>query len=350
MRAWPGVVGQYGDLLDFPHEARPVTLLEGGTPLVPVPDLAQELGARDIWVKFEGLNPTGSFKDRGMTVAMTEAVHRGAGTVICASTGNTAASAAAYAARANLRCLVLIPRGKVAAGKLAGAMAHGARVVQIEGSFDEALSLVREVADRKSVALVNSLNPFRIEGQKTVAFEICDVLGVAPDWIAMPVGNAGNITALWMGFKQYHELGGYELPRILGVQAEGAAPLVDGTPVDCPETIATAIRIGKPARGPQALEAARESGGRIIAVTDDDILEAQRRLASQGLWVEPASAAGVAGATLEVETGRLDLSGKRLVFICTGHGLKDPTIVTERFREPETIPASRSVIEGLVEI
>ena len=350
MKAWPGVVVQYGDLLDLPHEARPVTLLEGGTPLVPVPGLARELGARDVWIKFEGLNPTGSFKDRGMTVAMTEAVHRGAGTVICASTGNTAASAAAYAARANVRCLVLIPRGKVAAGKLAGAMAHGARVVQIEGSFDEALSLVREVSDRKTVALVNSLNPFRIEGQKTGAFEICDVLGAAPDWIALPVGNAGNITALWMGFKQYHELKGFGLPRILGVQAEGAAPLVDGVPVDCPETIATAIRIGKPARGQQALEAARESGGKIIAVSDNDILEAQRHLASQGVWVEPASAAGVAGATLEVRTGHLDLSGKRLVFICTGHGLKDPNIVTERYSMPETIPARRSVIEGLVEI
>jgi len=350
MKAWPGVVVQYGDLLDLPHEARPVTLLEGGTPLVPVPGLARELGARGVWIKFEGLNPTGSFKDRGMTVAMTEAVHRGAGTVICASTGNTAASAAAYAARANVRCLVLIPRGKVAAGKLAGAMVHGARVVQIEGSFDEALSLVREVSDRKTVALVNSLNPFRIEGQKTGAFEICDVLGAAPDWIALPVGNAGNITALWMGFKQYHELKGFGLPRILGVQAEGAAPLVDGVPVDCPETIATAIRIGKPARGQQALEAARESGGKIIAVSDNDILEAQRHLASQGVWVEPASAAGVAGATLEVRTGHLDLSGKRLVFICTGHGLKDPNIVTERYSMPETIPARRSVIEGLVEI
>ena len=200
MRAWPGVVVQYRALIDFPREARPVTLLEGGTPLLPIPVVARELGARDVWITLEGLNPTGAFQDRGLTGAMTEAVHRGAGNVICASTGNTAASAAAYAARANVRCLVLIPRGKVAAGKLAGAMAHGARVVQIEGSFDEALSLVREVSGRKSVALVNSLNPFRIEGQKTGAFEICDVLGGAPDWVALPVGNAGNITALWMGF------------------------------------------------------------------------------------------------------------------------------------------------------
>jgi threonine synthase len=349
MNTWPGVIAQYGAFLDYPPEAKPVTLLEGGTPLVPVPRLARELGAQEVWVKFEGLNPTGSFKDRGMTVAMTEAAYRRATTAICASTGNTAASAAAYAARADVGCLVLVPQGKVAAGKLAGAIAHGARVVQIEGSFDEALDLVREVAVRRQVALVNSLNPFRLEGQKTAAFEICDALEEAPDWVGLPVGNAGNITALWMGFRQYHELRGFGLPRFLGVQAEGAAPLVHGAPVDQPETVATAIRIGKPARGEQALEAARESKGKIIAVSDEAILGAQRRLALEGLWVEPASAAGVAGAMIEVENSRLDLSRKRVVFICTGHGLKDPGIVTDSFEAPETVPARLSAIEGLVE-
>jgi threonine synthase len=349
MKTWPGVIAQYGALLDYPREAKPVTLLEGGTPLIPVPRLTRELDAGEVWVKFEGLNPTGSFKDRGMTVAMTEAAHRRARTAICASTGNTAASAAAYAARADVRCLVLVPQGKVAAGKLAGAIAHGARVVQIEGSFDEALALVRGAAEGGQVALVNSLNPFRLEGQKTAAFEICDSFGGAPDWIGLPVGNAGNITALWMGFRQYHELHGFELPRFLGVQAKGAAPLVDGSPVDQPETVATAIRIGKPARGEQALEAARESNGRIIAVSDEAILDAQRRLASEGLWVEPASAAGVAGAIVEVESDRLDLSRKRVVFVATGHGLKDPGIVTESFAAPETVPARLSAIEGLVE-
>jgi threonine synthase len=238
----------------------------------------------------------------------------------------------------------------VALGKLAGAIAHGARVVQIEGSFDEALDLVREVAERKRVGLVNSLNPYRLEGQKTAAFEICDVLEEAPAWVGLPVGNAGNITALWMGFRQYNELRGFGLPRFLGVQAEGAAPLVHGAPVDQPETVATAIRIGKPARGEQALRAARESNGRIIAVSDQAILNAQRRLAAEGIWVEPASAAGVAGALFEVESSRLDLSRKRVVFICTGHGLKDPGIVTDSFAAPETVPARLSVIEGLVDI
>ncbi len=242
-----GVLEHYHDLLNVPQHIREVTLLEGGTPLIPLPRLANELGGGfELWVKFEGINPTGSFKDRGMTVAIGEAAGKGARTVICASTGNTAASAAAYAARAGMRCVVLIPDAKVAAGKLAGAVAHGAQVLQLKGSFDDALALVVEISQRQPIALVNSLNPYRLEGQKTAAFEICDTLGEAPDWLCLPVGNAGNITAYWMGFLQYHALKSSGLPRILGVQAAGAAPLVIGRVVENPETIATAIRIGRP--------------------------------------------------------------------------------------------------------
>jgi len=346
--AWPGVLDHYRNLLELPPETPAVTLLEGDTPLVPMPRLASELGAEAVWVKYEGLNPTGSFKDRGMTVALSEAVHRGARAVICASTGNTAASAAAYAARAGVRCVVLIPEGKVAAGKLAGAIAYGARVAQIRGSFDEALALVVEVSKREPVALVNSLNPFRLEGQKTAAFEICDVLGSAPELLALPVGNAGNITAYWMGFCQYDAERGTGHPRILGVQAEGAAPLVLGHDVDHPETVATAIRIGRPARGEQALAAARESDGRIVSVGDAEILAAQRRLAGEGVWVEPASAAGVAGLLAEVSTGRLSLRGHRVVCVCTGHGMKDPDVVASRFESPRTVPASLDAVAGLV--
>jgi threonine synthase len=345
--AWPGVLRRYGALLDLPSGVEPITLCEGGTPLLPMPRLQRALGAADVRVKYEGLNPTGSFKDRGMTAAMTEAVHRGARAVICASTGNTAASAAAYAARARVACYVLIPAGKVAAGKLAGAIAYGARVVQIDGSFDDALKLVRQVSERRPVALVNSVNPYRLEGQKTAAFEVCDELGRAPDLLALPVGNAGNITAWWMGFRQYHELRRTGLPELLGVQAEGAAPLVTGQIVERPETVATAIRIGRPARGEQALAAARESGGRLIAVSDAAILAAQRLLAADGVWVEPASAAGAAGLLQERRAGR-DLSGKRIVIVCTGHGMKDPGIVTSRFEGAETAPARLEAIEELV--
>jgi threonine synthase len=345
---WAGVIENYRELIDLPLDAAPVTLLEGATPLVPVPGMATDWGAESVWVKFEGLNPTGSFKDRGMTVAVTEALYRGARTVICASTGNTAASAAAYAARAGMGCFVLIPEGKVAAGKLAGAIAHGARVVQINGSFDDALSLVREISGKLPVTLVNSLNPFRLEGQKTAAFEICDVLGQAPDWMALPVGNAGNITSYWMGYRQYQEIRGTGLPHILGVQATGASPLVEGHPCERPETVATAIRIGKPARGDEALHAADESGGRIIAVSDEAILNAQKYLAEHGLWVEPASAAGVAGLIDEVRSNRLDLSGRAVVCVCTGHGLKDPNIITERFEPPETVPARLHDIEEIL--
>src|SRR5512139_1870948 len=287
---WSGVIKAYRPYLDVAN-IEPVTLLEGNTPLIPTPRLASALGLPycDLRVKYEGLNPTGSFKDRGMTAAMTQALADGARSVICASTGNTAASAAAYAARAGLKCVVLIPQGKVAAGKLAGAIAYGAQVIAIQGSFDDGLRLVREISMNGEIMLVNSINPYRLQGQKSAAFEICDELGDAPDWLCLPVGNAGNITAYWAGFKQYDKEKSAGLPQVLGVQAAGSAPLVLGHPVDHPETVATAIRIGKPARGEQALQAAEESGGRIIAVSDDEILDMQHRLAASGIWVEPAS-------------------------------------------------------------
>jgi threonine synthase len=348
--AYPGVIQSYRSLLDIPAHTTNITLLEGNTPLIPVPALVEKLGGGfDLFVKFEGVNPTGSFKDRGMTVAISEADGRGVKTVMCASTGNTAASAAAYAARAGMRCIVLIPEGKVAAGKLAGAIAYGAEVLQIQGSFDDALTLVVELTDKYPIALVNSLNPYRLEGQKTAAFEVCDTLGFSPDWLCLPVGNAGNISAYWMGFKQYHNLKTFDLPHIMGVQAAGSAPLVLGHPVDHPETVATAIRIGKPARGEQALQAAEESLGQIMAVTDDEILEMQKMLASNGIWVEPASAAGLAGLRHEIEAGHFEAKGKTIVGVCTGHGLKDPEIVTRGFSFkalPSEFKAIESVITG----
>jgi threonine synthase len=347
---WPGVVTHYREYLKLDPHAPPITLLEGNTPLIPAPRLAAEIAAGShLYLKYEGLNPTGSFKDRGMTAAVTQAVHDGAHVTLCASTGNTAASAAAYSARAGLRCIVLIPGGQVAAGKIAGALAYGAEVIAVRGSFDDALRLVREISDRRPIALVNSINPYRIEGQKTGAFEIVDALGRAPDWLCLPVGNAGNITAYWAGFKQYHAAGqANSRPRLLGVQAAGAAPLVLGHAVDQPETIATAIRIGRPARGEEALAAAEESNGRIIAVTDDEILALWRRLAREGVFVELASAAGVAGLAKEVREGRLDPRGQVIVAVVTGHGLKDPDAVTTRAPEIKTIPAELGAINDLI--
>jgi threonine synthase len=344
-----GVLHSYGPLLDLPAHTTPITLLEGDTPLIPLPRLAQELGGGfELYVKFEGINPTGSFKDRGMTAAISEAAGRGAKAVICASTGNTAASAAAYAARAGLRAVVLIPEGKVAAGKLAGAVAYGAQVLQVQGSFDDALSLVVQISEKHPIALVNSLNPYRLEGQKTAAFEVCDTLGDAPDLLCLPVGNAGNITSYWMGFRQYQASKGTHLPQLLGVQAAGSAPLVLGRPVEKPETVATAIRIGRPARGEQALQAAEESGGRIIAVSDDELLSMQRRLAGEGVWVEPASAAGLAGLAAEIRAGKLDPRGWRVVGVCTGHGLKDPQIITSHMPAPAVLPAELGALEEAI--
>jgi threonine synthase len=350
MQIYQGILHRYHDLLDLPEHTQPITLLEGDTPLIPVPRLAGLMGGGfELFVKYEGLNPTGSFKDRGMTAAVSEAVGRGVKTIICASTGNTAASAAAYAARAGLRAVVLIPQGKVAAGKLAGAMAYGAQVVQVDGSFDDSLSMVVQITNKYPICLVNSLNPYRIEGQKSAAFEICDTLGSAPDWLCLPVGNAGNITAYWAGFKQYHHLRSSGLPHLLGVQAEGAAPLVLGHPVSKPETVATAICIGRPARGEQALQAAEESHGSIIAVSDDEILSMQRSLSClEGIWVEPASAAGLAGLAHEIAVGRFDADGKRIAAICTGHGLKDPDIITKDMTKPMVIPPRLEALEEVI--
>jgi threonine synthase len=349
--AWPGIITAYRSLLDV-ADVDPITLLEGDTPLIPLPRLAHalDLDRVDLHAKFEGLNPTGSFKDRGMTAAITQAVADGVKSVICASTGNTAASAAAYAARAGLKCIVLIPQGKVAAGKLAGAIAYGAQVISIKGSFDDGLRLVREISARGSIMLVNSINPYRIEGQKTAAFEICDALGSAPEWLCLPVGNAGNIIAYWRGFKQYRSIGNSpNLPRLLGVQAAGAAPLVLGHPVDRPETIATAIRIGNPARGEEALSAAKESNGQIISVTDDEIIAAWKMLAEiEGVWVEPASAAGIAGLIKQSKQNRADFIGKRIVCVLTGHGLKDPDAVIQRAPKPIEIPAELNALEDVI--
>ena len=350
MPSYAGLLARYGHLLNLPAHTERVTLLEGNTPLIPAPTLASKMGGGfDLYIKYEGLNPTGSFKDRGMTAAISEAQGRGAKTVICASTGNTAASAAAYAARAGMKAIVLIPQGKVAAGKLAGAVAYGAQVIQVEGSFDDALSMVVAITEKHPIALVNSINPYRIEGQKTSAFEICDTLGGVPEWLCLPVGNAGNITAYWAGFKQYDQLRSMGLPQVLGVQAAGSAPLVVGHPVENPETVATAIRIGKPARGEQALQAAEESGGRIIAATDTQILDMQKTLATtEGIWVEPASVAGLAGLALEIESGILDPKGKRIVAVCTGHGLKDPDIITRDMARPQIVPPDLETLENII--
>jgi threonine synthase len=348
--AYQGLLHKYGQLLDLPSYTRTVSLLEGNTPLIKAEAFARHLGGGfELFIKYEGLNPTGSFKDRGMTAAVGEALGRGATTVICASTGNTAASAAAYAARAGMKSIVLIPQGKVAAGKLAGAIAYGAQVIQIDGSFDDALTMVIEITNKHPICLVNSINPYRIEGQKTAAFEICDSLESAPDLLCLPVGNAGNITSYWAGFKQYHEIKSTGLPQLLGVQAAGAAPLVLGHPIEQPETVATAIRIGKPARGEQAVQAAEESNGKIIAATDEQILHMQKMLASlEGIWVEPASAAGLAGLAIEMESGTLNVKGKRVVAICTGHGLKDSEIITKDMQKPLIVTPKLEALEEVI--
>jgi len=343
---WQGVIHRYRNYLPFSDDIHIISLNEGNTPLIPADRLAETLAlgaGLKLFLKYEGLNPTGSFKDRGMTAAITQAVSEGSNTVICASTGNTAASAAAYAARAGLRCLVLVPEGKIALGKLAASLAYGAEVITIDGSFDDALDMVREIVNRQPVSLVNSINPWRLEGQKTGAFEICDQLGGhAPDWHCLPVGNAGNITAYWMGYKQYKR----GLPRILGGQAAGSAPIVLGKVVDNPETIATAIRIGNPARWRQALEALDESDGIITAVSDEQILESWRLLSTlEGVFVEPASATGVAALKQQIERGEIDPRGKTAVCVLTGHGLKDPGTVVNQASPPITLPAEISALE-----
>ncbi|WP_026356717.1 threonine synthase [Mycobacterium sp. 141] len=324
-RPWPGLIEAYRARLPIGDNWTPVTLLEGGTPLIHAKRISEQTGCT-VHLKVEGLNPTGSFKDRGMTVAVTESVARGQQAVLCASTGNTSASAAAYAARAGITCAVLIPQGKIAMGKLAQAVMHGAKIIQIDGNFDDCLELARKMtADFPTIALVNSVNPYRIEGQKTAAFEIVDALGTAPDVHSLPVGNAGNITAYWKGYSEYHRDGlSDRLPRMLGTQAAGAAPLVLGAPVKEPETIATAIRIGSPASWNSAVEAQQQSNGRFLAATDEEILAAYHLVArSEGVFVEPASAASIAGLLKSIEDGWIK-RGSTVVCTVTGNGLKDP--------------------------
>lgn len=372
-----GVLSHYREHLPVTPRTPPLTLGEGDTPLVPAQALSKETGA-DVFLKLEGCNPTGSFKDRGMVVAMAKAMEQGARTVICASTGNTAASAAAYAARAGLTCAVVIPSGQIARGKLSQAIVHGARILQIDGNFDRALELTRELSEKFNLVLVNSVNPYRLEGQKTAAFELVDVLGAPPDVLALPVGNAGNITAYWKGFKEYtladegnslaHDAQPFQeqvpapggafqsahfirrLPRMFGFQAAGAAPLVSGKPVEHPETIASAIKIGKPASWIGAIRARDESNGLIDSVTDDEIRAAHDFLAQrEGVFVEPASAAGVAGILKYAREGKIE-RGLRIVCVLTGSGLKDPEFALATSGKLETLPADIRLLARALEL
>ncbi len=343
-----GVLYRYRELLPVTEQTPLLTLGEGDTPLVRSPKLEDLLSCKELYLKLEGCNPTGSFKDRGMVVAIAKALEAGSRAVICASTGNTSAAAAAYAARAGLEAIVLVPDKYVALGKLSQAIIYGARVVMVDGNFDDALRLVRELAEHHPVTLVNSVNPFRLQGQKTAAFEVCDSLGDAPDILALPVGNAGNISAYWMGFKEFHQRGkSGKLPRMVGFEAEGAAPIVRGEVVTKPETIATAIRIGNPASWKLAEAARDESGGLIDCVSDQEILEAYQLLSSkEGVFVEPASAASVAGLRKLVSRGTLDLRDSTVVCVLTGNGLKDPDTAVKLSTEVLHVPPT---IEGVEE-
>ncbi|MFB9928223.1 threonine synthase [Amycolatopsis halotolerans] len=350
MSAWPGIIEAYRDRIPVPDGARVVTLGEGNTPLLPAAHLSELTGSQ-VYLKVEGANPTGSFKDRGMTVAITHALASGLKAVICASTGNTSASAAAYAARAGLTCAVLVPQGKIAMGKLAQAVLHGARILQVDGNFDDCLELARKTAADYPVTLVNSVNPVRIAGQKTAAFEICDVLGEAPDVHCLPVGNAGNITAYWKGYSEYAADGVVKnTPRMFGFQAAGAAPLVHGEPVSDPDTIATAIRIGSPASWAGAVSARDESDGLFEAITDEKILEAYRLLARrEGVFVEPASATSVAGLLATAADGRLP-KGSKVVCTVTGHGLKDPATALEGNVEVEPLAVDPTAVAAALDL
>lgn len=335
---WRGVIEEYRDRLPVSPSTPVVSLCEGGTPLVYACTISEMLN-NEVWLKFEGANPTGSFKDRGMTMAISKAAEEGSKAVICASTGNTSASAAAYATKANMKPVVLVPQGKIAMGKLAQAIAHGSLLLQVEGNFDDCLTLARDLAEKYPVSLVNSVNPYRIEGQKTASFEVIDALGFAPDMHVLPVGNAGNITAYWKGYKEYFADGvSQKLPQMWGFQAAGAAPIVIGKKVDNPETIATAIRIGNPASWNQAIEARDESGGLINSVTDEEILNAYRLVAGkEGIFVEPSSAAGIAGLIKKKSEGKLP-SGKKIVITVTGNGLKDVQWILDGVSEGHGAP------------
>jgi threonine synthase len=346
-----GVLFRYKEYLPITHKTPMFTMGEGETPLVRVDALAKQIGCAEIYFKLEGCNPSGSFKDRGMVMAIAKAMENGSKAVMCASTGNTSASAAAYAAYNGLKPIIIIPKGKIALGKLAQAIVFGAQIVMIDGNFDEALKAVVSLTDKYPVALVNSINPFRIEGQKTSAFEIVDQLGEAPDYLFIPVGNAGNITAYWKGFNEYHKLGKNKiLPKMMGFQAEGSAPIVRGYPIEKPETIATAIRIGNPASWTKATAARDESGGLIDMISDDEILAAQKLLAAKGgIFGEPASAASLAGVLKLVKKGQ-SFAGKKLVCIITGNGLKDTEIALKNPPAILELPANLEAIEKALKL
>ena len=345
MSTWRGVIEQYRKFLPVSEKTPVVSLNEGNTPLVRAHNLEASIGGGiKIWLKYEGLNPTASFKDRGMTVAVSKAVERGAKAIICASTGNTSSSAAAYAARANIKCVVILPEGAIAKGKLAQAMMYGAQVIAVRGNFDDALRIVREIGEKTGMQIVNSINPDRIEGQKTASFEICDALGRAPDYHVLPVGNAGNITAYWKGYVEY----GKGRPKMVGFQADGAAPIVRGHPVEKPETVASAIRIGNPASWKAAVAARDDSGGLIDIVTDAEILEAYRVVASrEGVFVEPASAAGIAGLRKYAAKGYF-AKGTTIAVTLTGHGLKDPDTAITNAPAPTSCAASFDAVMKIV--
>ena len=348
---WPGLIRRYADYLPV-NEATPiVTLLEGNTPLIKADRLAREMGGDiELYLKYEGLNPTASFKDRGMTMAVSKAKERGAEVVVCASTGNTSASAAAYAARAGLKCVVLLPNGKIALGKLAQALMYGATTIAIEGNFDDALGIVRELGETGQVEVVNSVNPVRIEGQKTASFEVVDQLGQAPDFHFLPVGNAGNITAYWKGYKEYCDLGfSSSKPRMFGFQAANSAPIVDGSPIENPQTVATAIRIGNPASWVGATNAVKESNGHIGKVTDQEILSAYKQLAqTEGIFAEPACAAPLAGLKNCLVNEKIP-AGSKIVVTLTGHGLKDPdNAISEAGYTPTVVAPELDAVKDII--
>lgn len=325
MKAWNGLLREYREYLPITDKTPLITLHEGNTPLIKAEKIGKELGGIELYFKYDGLNPTGSFKDRGMVMAVAKALEDGSKAIMCASTGNTSASAAAYAARSGIQCIVVIPDGNIALGKLAQALMYGAKVIAIKGNFDEALKAVVDITNKYPITLVNSINPFRLQGQKTSAFEICDTLGKAPDYLAIPVGNAGNISAYWMGFKEYKENGKVSnLPKMIGFEAEGSAAIVQNRVIENPQTLATAIKIGNPASWKLAVNAANESNGFIDSVTDDEILEAYKMLTrEEGIFAEPASAASLAGVIKTYKTGKLK-KGDVVVSVLTGNGLKDP--------------------------
>ncbi|WP_068676347.1 threonine synthase [Oceanobacillus sp. Castelsardo] len=347
--SWQGLLHEYREFLPVTEKTPKLTLHEGNTPLIHFANLSEQLGI-ELYGKYEGLNPTGSFKDRGMVMAVAKAIEEGSQSIICASTGNTSAAAAAYAARAGIRAIIVIPKGKVALGKLAQAVMYGAEIVEIDGNFDEALKMVREISKTSPITLVNSVNPYRLEGQKTAAFEICDTLGSAPDILAIPVGNAGNISAYWKGFKEYNDKRQTGLPKMFGFEAEGAAAIVNNKVIDQPETVATAIRIGNPASWDLAVNARDESNGMIGSVTDEEILKAFKLIAkSEGVFAEPGSCASIAGVLQQVEEGTI-AKGSKVVSVLTGNGLKDPqTAIDQMEINPVSLPNDEKAVKEYIE-